>query len=769
MSQADRQQADKREDNEAYSERERASGNKLWGVYISEAQSYDQGLIDGWRSEMDGLLIFAGLFSGVVTTFIIESYKTLNPDSGSQTVVLLSQTVVLLNQISHQLGNSNNGTAVMDALPPPAVFSPPASSLICNALWFTSLALSLSSALVATLVEQWAREYQHRTTMFSSPSIRSRVYMYLYYGLRRFNMHAVVGVPPLLLHAALLLFFAGLVAFLVPINIIIMGISSALLLLFVSVYGTFTALPLFFFDSPYQTPLSRILWSLKQNLGHRLQAHVRRTAAKDPESHTDLSVPVDTCMQAQSMVEAMTSVALQSTVDPFVEGLTQALWDFEKNEGRAAYRAHFERLLRDPQVRLCQRLGDFMAGSNSDLLEHPVRLRRQLSVLRALWAVCAFSIAFGSPLECPIGETDVNSALLGPKFLGSAEVQMLVPGVAALIRLNIIEFWAAQPNGEATQQALARLAIKTIRTGDGRSITTALFLTSGRSTFEEEKRWAYAQYLINLSESPASFQRELTHSLFHRSPVPFLAGDHDPVMVEALELLIGTESEEKTDNHVFAARHMICAIAQTSTYPPPSAHGTEYMLPTGLAPFLVRHPSLAIFMPGSVWQPDLEEKYTRYLCNCMLFNLVHQLDLQASVDSLKLIYYHLDDIHSKHLEDLDAHLLTLHTLRSSSARTACIHVHHVVALVQSVAVCCISWDLSEATRGLGVFDDEDWFRAVIRLDDKKWMERRLTREDDTVPIFIRSCALFGVISTFSSSALRIQTKWNSTSTSKRSR
>ncbi|CAK5263562.1 unnamed protein product, partial [Mycena citricolor] len=81
---------------------------------------------------MDGLLIFAGLFSGVITTFIIDSYKTLNPDSGSQTVVLLSQTVALLGQISLQLANMNNGTAMVDALPPAAAFSPPASSLVCN-------------------------------------------------------------------------------------------------------------------------------------------------------------------------------------------------------------------------------------------------------------------------------------------------------------------------------------------------------------------------------------------------------------------------------------------------------------------------------------------------------------------------------------------------------------------------------------------------------------------------------------------------------------
>ncbi|CAK5263475.1 unnamed protein product, partial [Mycena citricolor] len=56
--------------------------NKLWSAYISEAQNYDQGLLEGWCSEMDGLLIFAGLFSGVITTFIIDSYKLSTPIRG---------------------------------------------------------------------------------------------------------------------------------------------------------------------------------------------------------------------------------------------------------------------------------------------------------------------------------------------------------------------------------------------------------------------------------------------------------------------------------------------------------------------------------------------------------------------------------------------------------------------------------------------------------------------------------------------------------------
>ncbi|KAJ6527156.1 hypothetical protein B0H19DRAFT_899754, partial [Mycena capillaripes] len=74
-----------------------------WAVYVSEAEKYDKALVESWKSDMDGLLIFAALFSAILTAFIIESYKTLNSDSGDQTVQLLVQ-------ISQQLAASVNGS-----------------------------------------------------------------------------------------------------------------------------------------------------------------------------------------------------------------------------------------------------------------------------------------------------------------------------------------------------------------------------------------------------------------------------------------------------------------------------------------------------------------------------------------------------------------------------------------------------------------------------------------------------------------------------------
>ncbi|CAK5263556.1 unnamed protein product, partial [Mycena citricolor] len=241
----------------------------------------------------------------------------------------------------------------------------------------------------------------------------------------------------LLLHAALLLFFAGLVAFLVPINVIIMGISSALLILFVLVYATFTAHPLFFLDSPYQTPLTRILWSLNQSLGRALRVYIWRAmpvckafirakaALPDPEKAMESGVTgpgvpseaEDTHPQSQSMIVAVKTAALHPAVKTEIRALTwtirsqsddddlerlvvglPVLWDFDRNVPRSVYVGHFQKLLWDPEIHLCQRLGDFLVGSTSNLLEDKDRLRRQLSVLRAIWAICAFSLHTGLPL-----------------------------------------------------------------------------------------------------------------------------------------------------------------------------------------------------------------------------------------------------------------------------------------------------------------------------------------------------------------------------------
>ncbi|KAJ6612976.1 hypothetical protein B0H10DRAFT_1806465, partial [Mycena sp. CBHHK59/15] len=225
----------------------------MWSIYVSEAERYDVALVESWKADMEGMLIFSGLFSACLTAFIIESYRTLGPDSGTM-------TVALLHQISQQLeAISCNSTSTVTAAPSVLPFTVRSASLICNVLWFLSLALSLSCAVLATLVEQWARDFLHKTEMCPSPVRRARVFSFLYFGLRRFKMHAIVDSIPLLLHLSLLLFFAGQVAFLIPVNQVIMYLMAAISSAFLLFYFGLTILPAISLDCPYHTPLSGVV------------------------------------------------------------------------------------------------------------------------------------------------------------------------------------------------------------------------------------------------------------------------------------------------------------------------------------------------------------------------------------------------------------------------------------------------------------------------------------------------------------------------------
>ncbi|KAJ7255938.1 hypothetical protein C8J57DRAFT_1011269, partial [Mycena rebaudengoi] len=192
-----------------------------WTIYTSEAERYDSALIESRKADMSGILIFSGLFSAVRTAFPIEDYKN----------------VILLSLVLQQLDAMSNGRPLaIPSSPPP--FKIDRSSLICNALLSLSLGLSLTCALFAILVEQWTRHYNispppHKKEMRLSPVRRARVFSFLYYGVSRFGMHAIVDIIPMLLHLALVL-FSGIVAFLLPTNRITTALVTSILATFLA-------------------------------------------------------------------------------------------------------------------------------------------------------------------------------------------------------------------------------------------------------------------------------------------------------------------------------------------------------------------------------------------------------------------------------------------------------------------------------------------------------------------------------------------------------
>lgn len=84
------------------------------------------------------------------------------------------------------------------ALAKPSAFSPPRYALWVNSLWFLSLVISLSCAMLATSLQQWARRYlQHIQPAGRSLHERARARAHSLYGTTKFQFHGRLKRCPL--------------------------------------------------------------------------------------------------------------------------------------------------------------------------------------------------------------------------------------------------------------------------------------------------------------------------------------------------------------------------------------------------------------------------------------------------------------------------------------------------------------------------------------------------------------------------------------------
>jgi len=145
----------------------------------------------------------------------------------------------------------------------PPAFSPPKYAVWVNSLWFLSLVIGLNSALLATLLQQWARRYVRITqTPRYSLHKRARVRAFFAEGVDKLYVHWAVEGLPALLHLSLALFFSGLLIFLFNMDHTVFSVVAWWAALSTVVYGCITVMPIFRHDSPYYAPLSSSAWFL---------------------------------------------------------------------------------------------------------------------------------------------------------------------------------------------------------------------------------------------------------------------------------------------------------------------------------------------------------------------------------------------------------------------------------------------------------------------------------------------------------------------------
>ncbi|KAK7462678.1 hypothetical protein VKT23_007266 [Stygiomarasmius scandens] len=358
---------------------------KLWNMYIGQAQEYDRALLEGWKSDMDGMLLFSALYSATLTALIIESYQNLREDPADTTVALLRQLILL-----------SNGTMV--TLQDPPSFQVTTSSIVCNTFWFLSLALALTCSLLATFVQQWSRDFIHKTTMRPSPVVQARVLAFSYFGLRRFGMHTFVDVIPILLHISLLFFFAGLVAFLLPINLPLMYLMACFLFVFMLVYIGLSCMPLVYLDAPYRTPVSDLLWRLGNLLhGFMLRQHQLPLDLSLTEAMIEKSLKDSSLRDRQIMKYTMKSLNHDTELLPMLEAISEAI--LSPGGGVRLENAAFVVplvLSQGPEENVASRISRFISVSGTSADPH--RQEKDLqTALRALWCLAHLDIrAWGS-------------------------------------------------------------------------------------------------------------------------------------------------------------------------------------------------------------------------------------------------------------------------------------------------------------------------------------------------------------------------------------
>ncbi|TRM66751.1 hypothetical protein BD626DRAFT_163679 [Schizophyllum amplum] len=205
--------------------------NTAWQECSNMVDDHDATLCQVWREEIDTLLVFAGLFSGVLTAFIIESYKWLMEEPDDLTADYLRQMLAIMSN-----------TTIPAVRPYSSRPSLPDNIVtLINGLWFSSLTLSLSSALIGIVSKQWLREYLRDAGRSHKTNLAVR--QVKYQGLSRWYVGAIVTMIPLLLQGALFLFLVGIIYLLWQIQPVVASVISVFGMCIVLFFVVTTILP----------------------------------------------------------------------------------------------------------------------------------------------------------------------------------------------------------------------------------------------------------------------------------------------------------------------------------------------------------------------------------------------------------------------------------------------------------------------------------------------------------------------------------------------
>ncbi|KAG8946245.1 hypothetical protein FRC04_011991 [Tulasnella sp. 424] len=228
---------------------------RLWRTYQKEAAEYDTELLNRYNKSLDTVLIFAGLFSAVNTSFITFLQPGLSQDPNEMTHALLRLMI-------HTISNS---TFTDSDVSLPIWLGPPTSAIWTQSILYASLATCLLSAFGATMGKQWLEQYAE-VDVRGNEEERGLSRQRKLDGATKWGCTAALDALPLLLQVNLFLFGLAICTWLWSqqntIGSVVIGATATGFLFYLSLLISSIAIA----DFPFKPPFSRFVHQIFRSI-----------------------------------------------------------------------------------------------------------------------------------------------------------------------------------------------------------------------------------------------------------------------------------------------------------------------------------------------------------------------------------------------------------------------------------------------------------------------------------------------------------------------
>ncbi|KAK7686499.1 hypothetical protein QCA50_010097 [Cerrena zonata] len=253
-----------------------------WLTIQEVMKAKDEAMLKSCREDVDTFLVFAGLFSAVVTYFLVELHRDLQTDT---TDVLLAKILLEIQQ------KNSPGDNLLNRTIPDSPLQHDPHLLISkrlNTLWVASLIVSSITASLAILIKQWLQQYHIDEHV--SPQRWLRKYFYRFSGATGWKLFELVYVLPLLLQLSLGLFLLGLCLFFSDEDTQVGLVGWILVSLWAFMISFVVINPVIYPSSPFKTPFL-------QSAIAPIRSFIYRTLPSWCSSYTSsIQQPIDAAM-----------------------------------------------------------------------------------------------------------------------------------------------------------------------------------------------------------------------------------------------------------------------------------------------------------------------------------------------------------------------------------------------------------------------------------------------------------------------------------------